>query len=254
MPFHYRQPDVIRLERTTGFRTRGTRLGKVAHDGPPRLSTLLSRLSLRFVRLARGVRSGSGGPPGSATKPTTVESRPRDTPERAIRAETAGLACCGVNPNYFFEDVQVGVEEVSREMVVDRDEMVAYARANDPFLIHVDEDAAAASPFGGLIASGGFTISLWYRLLHSKNREFERVEAALSGFDWHVTFPNPVRAGDRLHLRMTVTEKRLTSKPGRGVVTWVTGLVNQEGTTVLTIEGASLLATRGNGETVPVAP
>jgi acyl dehydratase len=159
-----------------------------------------------------------------------------------------------VDPNYFFEDVQVGVEEVSREIVVDRDEMVSYAKANDPFLIHVDDDAAAASPFGSLIASGGFTISLWYRLLHSKNRDFKRVEAALSGFDWHVTFPSPVRAGDRLHLRMTVTEKRLTSKPGRGVVTWVTSVVNQDGTTVLTIEGASLLATRGDREAVPSSP
>ena len=159
-----------------------------------------------------------------------------------------------MKPNYFFEDVQVGVEEVSGELVVSGDEMVAYARTNDPFPIHVDEAAAAASPFGGLIASGGFTISLWYRLGHSMNRDLQRVEAFLGGFDWHVTFPSPVRAGDRLHLRSTTTEKRLSSKPGRGLLKWVSALVNQDGTTVLTIEGASLLATRDTGESRPVAP
>lgn len=156
-----------------------------------------------------------------------------------------------MDPNYFFEDVQVGVEEISGELVVDRDEMVQYAQAYDPFPIHVDEDAAAASPFGDLIASGGFTISLWYRLLHIKNRDLQRVTAFLGGFDWHVKFPNPVRAGDRLHHRSTMTEKRLSSKPGRGVLTWVSALVNQEGKTVLSIEGASLLATRDPGGAIP---
>jgi acyl dehydratase len=59
-----------------------------------------------------------------------------------------------------------------------------------------------------------------------------------------VKFANPVRAGDRLRLRSIVTEKRLTSKPGRGVINWVTDLVNQDEKTVLSIEGASLIATR----------
>lgn len=149
-----------------------------------------------------------------------------------------------MNANFFFDDVQVGVDESSSEILVDHAEMVTYAQVNDPFPIHVDEAAAAASPFGGLIASGGFTISLWYRLAHAKNRELGRVEAFLGGFDWHVKFPAPVRAGDRLHLRMTYTTKRLSSKPGRGVVTWESALVNHETRTALTIDGASLLATR----------
>ena len=159
-----------------------------------------------------------------------------------------------MEPNYFFEDVEVGVEEFSGELVVDREEMLDYARANDPFPIHVDEDAAAASPFGGLIASGGFTISLWYRLHHSKNRDLQRVEAFLGGFDWHVKFANPVRAGDRLRLRSVAMEKRLSSKPGRGVITWVTDLVNQDETTVLSIETASLFATRHHDQSLSDAP
>lgn len=171
-----------------------------------------------------------------------------------VAASTTALPCHEVNANYFFEDVQVGVEEVSRELIVDRDEMVAYAQANDPFPIHIDEAAAAASPFGGLIASGGFTISLFYRLAHSRSRDLDRVEAFLGGFDWHVKFPTPVRAGDRLRLHSTTTEKRLSSKPGRGVLTWVSALVNQDAKPALTVEGASLIATRDPGAVAPDAP
>jgi acyl dehydratase len=62
-------------------------------------------------------------------------------------------------PNYFFEDVQVGAEEFSGESLVDRDEMLAYARANDPYPIHVDEDSAVrplpGGPYGSVWCAGG---------------------------------------------------------------------------------------------------
>ena len=64
----------------------------------------------------------------------------------------------------YFEDINVGDCWASGEHVVDREEMLAYNRANDPWPIHVDEEAAARTPFGGLIASGGYTITIMYRL------------------------------------------------------------------------------------------
>jgi acyl dehydratase len=149
-----------------------------------------------------------------------------------------------MEPNYFFEDVVVGVTDLSPEVTVDHGEMLAYNRANDPWPIHIDETAAAASPFGGLIASGGYTITLMYRLGHRMAGELNRVEAFLGGFDWHVRFPHPVRPGDRLRCRYTVTDKRLSSKPGRGVITWVAEVVNQHDQEVLNVVGASLIATR----------
>lgn len=149
-----------------------------------------------------------------------------------------------MEPNYFFEDVMVDVTTVSGEILVDYDEMLAYNKAYDPWPFHVDEVAAAASPFGGIIASGGYTISLLYRLTHILDRELNRVQAFLGGFDWQVKFAHPVRAGDRLRLRATVTEKRLSSKPGRGVINWLSEVVNQDDQAVLSIAGASLIAIR----------
>jgi acyl dehydratase len=144
----------------------------------------------------------------------------------------------------YFEDLIEGQEFVGGEVMVDKDEMLEYARKNDPWPFHVDEEAAQASSFGGLIASGGYAISLYYRLGHLLHNTADSTWAFLGGFDWHVSFPRPIRPGDRLHRKTVVRSKRLSSKPGRGIVESVGTLLNQNGEEVLRIEVASLIATR----------
>ena len=61
----------------------------------------------------------------------------------------------------YFEDLDAGSVHLGRECTCDRDEMLEYSRRNDPWPFHVDEAAAAQSPFGGLIASGGYIVTLW---------------------------------------------------------------------------------------------
>src|SRR5712671_2126420 len=144
----------------------------------------------------------------------------------------------------YFEDLNVGDNWTTTEYPVDREEMLAYSRANDPWPIHVDTEAASKSPFGGLIASGGYTISLMYRLSHEVVNQPDRTWAFLGGFDWHVKFLEPVRSGDRLHERITILEKRLSNKPGRGIVKHFIELINDRKRVVLSIESTALLATR----------
>ena len=67
--------------------------------------------------------------------------------------------------------------------------------------------------------------------------------AFLGGFEWHVKFVEPVRAGDRLHERITILEKRLSSKPGRGIVKHLIEVINDRKRTVLSIESTVLIAT-----------
>ncbi len=71
--------------------------------------------------------------------------------------------------------------------------MLRYARAFDPQAFHVDLDAARLSHFGGLVASGWFTVSVYTRLL---------VDGVLSHLDTvgssgvdHVSWPAPLRPG-----------------------------------------------------------
>ena len=147
-------------------------------------------------------------------------------------------------PDVFYEDIEVGHEYWGSEEIADRDEMVAYGERFDPWPMHVSEEAGRATPFGGLIASGGYSIGLWYRSGHAILNQPGKVWAFQGGFDWHVRFVEPVRPGDRLRLRLVVTEKRLTSKPGRGIVRSESDLVGSDGESVLSIDVHAMVATR----------
>ena len=147
----------------------------------------------------------------------------------------------------YFEDLEVGAEYIGPQCVVDENEMLEYSRQNDPWPIHVDAAAACRSPFGGVIASGGFTITLSYRLSHGVYNTADAQWAFLGGFDWQVKFPAPVRAGDALRYRLTVLSKKSSSKAGRGVATIKSQLTNQRDEVVLEVDAAILLATRPTG-------
>ena len=98
--------------------------------------------------------------------------------------------------------------------------MLEFSRRNDPWPFHVDEAAAALSPYGGF----------------------------LGGLDWKLKFRAPVRAADTLRARVTVKDKRPWIKPDRGAVTLFNEILNQRSEVVCTVEVVALLATRAEGD------
>src|SRR3954452_22200103 len=112
-----------------------------------------------------------------------------------------------------FGDIRVGHVEESPEVEVSRDEMVAYARANDPFPIHVDEEFAATTPYGELIASFGYVVSLFFRGLHAMPSNQQGTEGFIGAVAWKLESRGAVRSGDRLRVRTAVADKRPSSKP-----------------------------------------
>jgi acyl dehydratase len=145
----------------------------------------------------------------------------------------------------YFEDLEVGNAFSGSECLVDKDEMLEYNRSYDPWPFHVDEEAAKHSPFRGLVASGGYIISLMYRSSHAIYNTPQVTWAFHGGLlDWHAKFPLPVRPGDRVRDRLTILNKRPSSKPGRGVLTVIHELTNQESQVVFTLEVVAMLATR----------
>lgn len=142
----------------------------------------------------------------------------------------------------YFEDLAIGDSFESEEVTVDKDEMLAYNRKNDPWPFHVDEAAAARTPYGSLIASGGYTISLMYRLGHRIYNVPGRRWLVLGASQWQLKFPAPVRVGDRLRLRLTVQSKRESSRPERGHFDLLYELVNQAGDIALSVLVAGLIA------------
>jgi acyl dehydratase len=56
-------------------------------------------------------------------------------------------------PPRHWEDIIEGEPLNCRTIVLSRPEIIAFARQYDPQLFHIDEQAAANSRFGGIIAS-----------------------------------------------------------------------------------------------------
>lgn len=141
----------------------------------------------------------------------------------------------------FFEDLEPAYERLSAALVVDRDEMLEFNRRNDPWPFHVDPDAA--SPFGGLIASGGYLVALMYRLGHTLYNNAEERWRLAGGLGGPIRFQRPVRPGDRLQLKLSVIEKRISSN-GRGLVTARHELINQRPEVVYVCDATVVLDRR----------
>ena len=143
----------------------------------------------------------------------------------------------------FFEDFSPGEVTEFGDYLVTEEEILEYARRYDPQPFHVDREAAAESMFGGLIASGWMTGSIMMRLL------VEHFISPISGMGSpgvdEVRWPKPVRAGDRLSVRITTIEaKRSQSKPDRGIIQVQQEMINQHGDTVMSLRGTSFLKCR----------
>ena len=144
----------------------------------------------------------------------------------------------------YFEDLAIGTSFLSEEVAVDNEEMLAYNRRNDPWPFHVDEASAAQNPYGSLIASGGYSITLMYRLGHQIYNVPGRRWAVLGASTWQLKFPAPVRSGDRVRLRITIKDKRESSRPERGHFDLLYELLNQGGDIALSVLVAGLIARR----------
>ena len=156
--------------------------------------------------------------------------------------------CCdtpGVNDNglSYFGDYVLGATYECGSVSVDQASIVAFAKEFDPQPFHVDPVAAAAGPFGGLIASGWHTAALVMRLLVEN---FLAAESSLgsAGLD-ELRWPHPVRPGDTLRVRATVVEsRRSVSKPDRGIVKTEVEATNTDGATVMRATAINFILVR----------
>ncbi len=145
--------------------------------------------------------------------------------------------------NRYFEDYVPGAVHEFGSIVAEESEMIAFARRFDPQLFHIDPDAAQKSIFGGIIASGWYTSALMMRLYVD---HYLSSVASLSspGVD-QLRWLKPVRPGDIISLRITITEtKRSRSKPDRGIVHSYVEALNQTGETVMSLKAVNLLRRR----------
>jgi acyl dehydratase len=143
----------------------------------------------------------------------------------------------------YFEDYLPGAVHEFGRVAVSAADIVAFAERFDPQPFHVDPEAARASHFGGVIASGWHTGGLMMRMF-AEHYLAPASSLGSPGVD-ELRWPRPVRPGDVLSLRVTVLDtRRSASRPDRGIVRSLIEVLNQQGEVVMSMRAVNLIACR----------
>jgi acyl dehydratase len=122
--------------------------------------------------------------------------------------------------------VELGAHTVTEEEILD------FARRWDPQPFHVDPDAARESVFGGLIASGWHTGSLWMRMYVDSLLD-GTASMGSPGIE-ELRWLAPVRPGDTLTGTLTVLETTPSERDAtRGTVRIRAEMTNGDGVVVM---------------------
>jgi len=70
----------------------------------------------------------------------------------------------------WFEDIPLHVKVTLGSYTFTEENIIGFAKRYDPQPFHVDAEAAARSPYGGLIASGWHTAAVWMKLMLEHRR------------------------------------------------------------------------------------
>lgn len=147
----------------------------------------------------------------------------------------------------YFEDVEEGEVRALGSFSLNAEEIVEFASKYDPQPMHVDEEAAAAGPFGGLIASGWQTAGACMRLVVEGFLN-DTVSMGSPGLD-ELRWTAPVRPGDEIRVENEVLEVRASeSRDDRGYVKNRTVAYGEDGEPVMTWIGTNIVGRRGADE------
>lgn len=133
----------------------------------------------------------------------------------------------GATTSRYLDDLQAGDRFVSGEHALDEAQIVAFATQFDPQPFHLDHEAAKATLFGGLAASGWHTAAITMRLLVGGGLP---LAGGIIGAGGEISWPKPTRPGDVLHVETEVVSVTPSaSRPDRGRVVVRSQTLNQHG-------------------------
>jgi acyl dehydratase len=157
----------------------------------------------------------------------------------------------------FFEDIAVGQRRELGSFTFTAERIKTFAAQFDPQPFHLDEEAARASPFGGLAASGWHVGSVCMKLLVADGQQQAR-EAAARGEPVAIWGPSPgfrelrwimpVLAADVIHFASEVAAKRSSEKrPQWGILQARNTGTNQRGEVVFSFLATAFVPRRNPG-------
>jgi acyl dehydratase len=144
---------------------------------------------------------------------------------------------------YYWEDFPAGHKSSFGAMPVTREAVLDFARQFDPQPFHLDEEAAQASLFGGLCASGWHTCAMAMRMMCDEYL-LESASLGSPGLE-NLRWLKPVFPGDVLSMQHEVLDVRpMGSKPKVGLIRSAWEVRNQRGEAVMKMEGWSMFRRR----------
>lgn len=130
----------------------------------------------------------------------------------------------------FFDDLETGMTIDIDAAVIEKEKMLDFARLYDNIPLHIDEEYAKSTPFGGLIAPGVMSfMAVWAKYLE---KDFLQ-EELLAGKSTKIEWLKPVFANDTLTGKATIT-KLVKRNEKNGLVEVSIDAYNQHGELVLT--------------------
>lgn len=147
----------------------------------------------------------------------------------------------------YFEDIEVGERDSFGSYTVARDDMIDFARQYDPQPFHLSDEAAAATHFGSLSASGWHTASMMMAMMVRHWQATPGVQDAslgAIGVD-ELRWLRPCRPGDVLRCETEVVEKIPSrSRPEMGIIKTKISVYNQNDERVMTLKPIAMFRTR----------
>ncbi|WP_149537240.1 MaoC family dehydratase [Siccirubricoccus phaeus] len=130
-------------------------------------------------------------------------------------------------PKIYLEDLTPGRLFTAGPVTVTEAEIIDFARRYDPQPFHTDPEAAKASFFGGLAASGWHTAAITMAMVV---QAAGNLAGGIIGGGGELQWTKPVRPGDQLRLEIEVLEVSPSrSRPDRGAALMRNRTLNQAG-------------------------
>jgi acyl dehydratase len=130
-----------------------------------------------------------------------------------------------------FDEFEEGAVYTTASRTITEADVVSFAGLSGDFNpLHTDETFAQNTPFKTRIAHGALGLAVATGLANQLGI-FEGTTLAL--MEIQTRFTGPVLFGDTIHMEMKVANKKETSKPDRGVISFETAVRNQKGEDVL---------------------
>ncbi|OQW44497.1 MAG: acyl dehydratase [Proteobacteria bacterium SG_bin5] len=147
----------------------------------------------------------------------------------------------------YFEDLAVGQTARFGNYHVTREEVIAFAERYDPQPFHLSDEAAAATHFGRLAASGWHSCAMTMAMIVENLRTSRQAGLGSPGVD-ELRWLKPVYPGDTLSCETEIIEtRRSRSRPEMGSYRSRMIVRNQHGEPVLSFVSIALIATRPAG-------